>query len=71
MITGGQIYIVVVLEAHRLRIHMIVVTMYLVLAEGVMTEISDTIMMKEEVLDMIKKFVGMVITGEVLVALKL
>lgn len=72
MITLGQMHIVVVLEAHRMRIHMNVVTMSgLVLVEGMMTEISDTITMKEEVLDMIKKFEGMVITEEVLVALTL
>jgi hypothetical protein len=60
------------LEVHHMKIHMNIVTMKgLVLAEEVMINIQDIVMMKEEVLDMIKKVDSIMITKEVPLVQKL
>lgn len=59
-------------EVHHMKIHMNAVTMKgPVLGEEMMIEIRDMVMMKGEVLDMIKKVDNMVITEKVLLVLKL
>jgi hypothetical protein len=60
------------LEVHHMKIHMNIVTMKgPVLAEEVMINIQDIVMMKEEVLDMIKKVDSIMITKEVPLVQKL
>lgn len=72
MKAGRLLHIVVDLEVHLLRKDtMGIIAKESVLVEEVMMGVSNIIMMKEEVLDILKKIQDMEVLGEVLPVLKL